>query len=305
MKLYVDLSCDKVSGQQIMQRKFKDYCENCGILSTKEEADVLVYVQVPLSQDLQEWRELKQQGKKIVFIHHYLVKEIVDIVAIFKIPELLEMVDMHIIMSVWGDILKCLHGRKIDDTKIKIIEQAGVNRDNLEQMFFKKYRKPNSICYVGRAKKGLDKFIQLTEDLKGWRRTIFCPDIEKHDNDLTKYEIFTDLTDVDLFEKLSEHRFMYSPYVYSQPYFHLETSIHEAVHCGTAVIVDAEFKNVIPNYMNFGFIRKDEFEKMKYHTLRSKVIICSIFLYQCFRSAEEIAQENLDQIRNYFQGERR
>lgn len=302
-KIYVDLSCDKVSGQQIMQRKFKDYCEECGILSEKEDADILVFVQVPPSQDVEEWQKLKQQGKKIVFIHHYLVKEIVDIVAIFKIPGLLELVDLHIIMSEHVDILTRLKWRGVSDRKIKIIEQAGVDRDKIERRFFYRARNEKTICYVGRARKGLDKFVELTKDLKGWHRSIFCPDVHKYEGDLSKYHIFSSLTGWDLFDLISRHQFLYSPFVYRQPLYHLETSIHEAVHCGTAVIVDDEFNQVIPNFRNNGFVRKDEFQQVDDKTRQLLSIRCSNFLYENFKSAEEIMRENLLEIQSYFRRE--
>lgn len=302
-KIYVDLSCDKVSGQQIMQRKFKDYCEECGILSEKEDADILVFVQVPPSQDVEEWQKLKQQGKKIVFIHHYLVKEIVDIVAIFKIPGLLELVDLHIIMSEHGDILTRLKWRGVSDRKIKIIEQAGVDRDKIEHRFFYRTRNEKTICYVGRARKGLDKFVELTKDLKDWHRSIFCPDVHKYEGDLSKYNVFSSLTGWDLFDMISRHQFLYSPFVYRQPLYHLETSIHEAVHCGTAVIVDDEFSQVIPNFRNNGFVRKDEFQQVDDKTRELLSIKCSNFLYENFKSAEEIMHENLMEIQSYFRRE--
>lgn len=302
-KIYVDLSCDKVSGQQIMQRKFKDYCEECGILSEKENADILVFVQVSPSQDVEEWQKLKQQGKKIVFIHHYLVNEIIDIVAIFKIPGLLELIDLHIIMSEHGDILTRLKWRGVSDRKIKIIEQAGVDRDKIEHRFFYRARTEKTICYVGRARKGLDKFVELTKDLKGWHRSIFCPDVHKYEADLSRYNVFSSLTGWDLFDMISRHQFLYSPFVYRQPLYHLETSIHEAVHCGTAVIVDDEFSQVIPNFRNNGFVRKDEFQQVDDKTRELLSIKCSNFLYENFKSAEEIMHENLMEIQSYFRRE--
>ena len=302
-KIYVDLSCDKVSGQQIMQRKFKDYCEECGVLSEKEDADILVFVPVPLSQDVEEWQKLKQQGKKIVFIHHYLVKELTDIVAIFKIPNLLELVDLHIIMSRHGDILSELTKRGIDDRKIRIIEQAGVDRDKIEHRFFYRSRNAKTICFVGRARKGLDKFVELTKDLKDWHRSIFCPDIHKYEGDLTGYHTFTNLTGFDLFDVISRHMFLYSPYIYKQPYMHLETSIHEAVHCGTTVIVDDEFEEVVPNFRHHGFVGKEEFLKMTESQNQFRAIECSKFLYENFKSAEEIMHENLLEIQSYFRRE--
>ena len=179
-KLYVDLSCDKVSGQQNMQKSFKNFCHSIDALATKEDADILVYVQVEPTQTVEEWKRLKQQGKKIVFIHHYLVKELIDVVAIFKIPGLLELVDLHIIMSEHGDILTRLKWRGVSDKKIKIIEQAGVDRYPIETRYFYRQRDMKTICYVGRAKKGLTNFVTLTKDLTDWHRSIFCPDVDKH-----------------------------------------------------------------------------------------------------------------------------
>ena len=299
-KIYVDLSCDKVSGQQIMQRKFKNYCEECGILSEKEDADILVFVQVPPSQDVEEWQKLKQQGKKIVFIHHYLVKEIVDIVAIFKIPGLLELVDLHIIMNEKSYILDALLNRKIDDRKIRVIEQAGVNRNYLEERYFNSAKFEKSICFVGRARKGLDKFINLTQNLSCWVRTIFCPDVYKYKEVLPCYLVYTDLTGDSLFHLLSHHAFMYSPYIYNQSEYHLETSIHEAVHCGVAVVVDDEFENIIPDFKNRGFIGKEQFKTISAKEAKIKTLTCSRFLYSNFKSAEEIMHENLAEILSFF-----
>ena len=42
MKLYIDLSCDKVSGQQNMQRALRNYVKEQGLYAEKEDADILV-----------------------------------------------------------------------------------------------------------------------------------------------------------------------------------------------------------------------------------------------------------------------
>lgn len=262
MKLYIDLSCDKVSGQQHMQRALRDYCIEQNIYADKLDADILVYVQVPFDENIiDEWKTLKAQGKKIVFIHHYMSKSFYERCAIFKINGLFELIDKHVCISKTCELYDYLISRGIDKTNIFTTELAASNYDMLYHNYFKSVNEklPNSIIFAGKVIKGLDRFVDYCSTHKFNHKTILCPDVHKYEGDLSDFTVYSDKKFSEVYEEFAKHMYLYCPSVYNTPKMHLETVMQEAIPCGCVPLTDHSYLDIIDNFDTSGFVLDSEY----------------------------------------------
>lgn len=264
MKLYIDLSCDKVSGQQNMQRALRNYTKQLGLYAEKEDADILVYVQVPFENNIvDEWRHWKELGKKIVFIHHYMSKSFYERCAVFKIEGLFELIDKHVVISKEAELYQYLLDRGIKESNIYVQELAAAEYNDIYKNYFKIYsEKHTKIAFVGKAIKGVDKFVDFLTEHKITNHVILCPDAQKCAYDLTNYRVYTDRTYDGVYEILSDCKFFYCPSVYNTPTMHLETSLLEAMACGCIPVVDDSYKKILntDDVSKYGLILDTEFD---------------------------------------------
>ena len=277
MKIYVDLSCDKVSGQQHMQRALKNRVIEKGLFAEKEDADVLVYVQVPFDETIvSEWAHYKDLGKKIVFIHHYMSKSFYERCAVFKIPGLFELIDYHICISKECELYDYLIS-KVSPSRVYTTELAAAEYPSIYANYFRAIddKDDASICFVGKVVKGLDQFVKFCKDKNFKRKVILCPDIEKYDGNLDSFEVYTDKKFEQVYEIMSACQFIFCPCVYKTPSYHLETVMQEAIPCGCIPVVDPIYKEIMhePNLAKIGFMCSDEFtteelDKYQYNAVR-------------------------------------
>lgn len=264
MKIYVDLSCDKVSGQQHMQHALKNYVVEHGLFAEKEDADVLVYVQVPFDETLyDEWKRYKEQNKLIVFIHHYMSESFYSRCAIFKVHDLFELIDYHICISDKCELYTYLCS-KISKDRIFTQELATAEYTKLQKYFKTPTQKvKNSICFVGKAIKGIDKFVDFCLKNSFDKAVILCPDAEKCTHDLTAFEVYTNKRFDDVYAIMSDCQYIYCPSVYNTPPMHLETVLQEAIPCGCVPIVDKAYKQIMQtdDLSTVGFIQEDAFDQ--------------------------------------------
>lgn len=290
-KIYVDLSCDKISGQQEMQRKLREGVIKRGIYADKDKANILVYSQVPFNDNIvDEWRKFKKQGKRIVFIHHYFLREKYKNYALFKLKGLFEIIDLHFVTGKDSDIYEdCVKTKK----PVIVYEQGGVNQiDIFDKHFREWYEKVrNSICFVGRKSKGLDDFIEYTsqERFKDWKKHIFCTE----DIDINKsYVQHINLHGDELFEEISKYEFIYFNCDWIAPSHHLEMCLQEAICCGTIVLIGSKIRK----YFDKDF-QKQCFPKLEeitdYEVLQQAQLR---FLFENFKSQNEIIEKNIDNI---------
>lgn len=264
MKIYVDLSCDKVSGQQMMQRALLKQVKEVGLYSEKETADILVYVQVPFDDNIvEEWKQLKALGKKIVFVHHYMSKSFYERCAIFKIDGLFELIDKHICYPRC-ELYEYLISRGVVKQDIFCMELAAAQYDDLNKRYWKKsYDKTNTICFAGSVVKGLDKFVRFCELNNIADPIILCPNIHKYTGNLNNYTVYSDKQYDEVYEEMSKCKYFYCPSVYNTPAFHLETSLQEAIACGCIPVVDDSYEQILQTlyFDSLGFVRESEFKR--------------------------------------------
>ena len=277
MKIYIDLSCDKVNGQQHMQRALRDYCIEKDIYTEKDDADILVYVQVPFDENiLDEWMKYKVQGKRIVFIHHYMSKSFYERCAIFKIEGLFDLIDYHVCISKDCELYDYLLSRKINKDRIFILELAASEYTQLYKKYFKQVydKEVNSICFIGKAIKGVDKFVDYCNEYLFTKMYILCPDIEKCHKDLSKFIVYTNKRFDEVYEIMSKCTFIYCPSVYNTPPMHLETSLQEAIPCGCIPVVDDSYKEILKtkDIQKYGFVLQNEVNKYDLSTLQQSAI---------------------------------
>lgn len=247
-KVYVDLEFDRISGQQIMQKALKDRVIDRGQFASKDDADILVYVQIPFDSNIvDEWKKYREQGKKIVFIHHYMDKSHFVRYAVFNIPHLLEQIDLHIIISRQSDLYPYLLEHGVKKEMILVQELAAAQYDIIRKKYFRKFdEKTDEICFVGRCSKGLDDFVDFLRFTKiNGTINILCPDPHKSSRDLSNYNVYTDKSYEGVYEVMSRTKFIYCPTTYRVPPFHLETTIQEAIPCGCIPIVDSEYRRIL------------------------------------------------------------
>lgn len=296
------MSCDKVSGQQHMQRALLDRCERSGIYAEPDDADFLCYVQVTSDESLlDKWKAWKSNGKKIVFIHHYMSKSFYERCNIFKVKGLFEEIDFHIIISKQSELYDYLVlERAVEPQKIAAYEQAGSEYVVLREEYFKfpEEKIDKSIMFCGKAVKGLDKFVELTKDMTDWRRIILCPDPEKSTANLNEYEIYTDKKFSEVYKTMSNVQFIYVPSVYNAPRMHLETVIQEAIPCGTLVIVDEEFVDVLgsDDIVSDGFVLKRGLKHINYSEMKHRQRRARKFQENNFYTLSEILDKNIETI---------
>lgn len=264
--IYVDLSCDKISGQQHMQRALRDFVIAQGLFSSKDDAKILVYVQVPFDDKLlTEWKRYKEQGKKIVFIHHYMSKSFYERCAIFKQEELFELINYHVCISKMSELYSYLISRDIQRQNIFIIELAAAEYTDLRKKYFKEptEKLPSSILFVGRAVKGIDKFVDYANEYNFAHKIICCPDVEKCTKNLSTFTVYTDKCFDSLYKIMSQCQYIYCPSVYNTPPFHLETVLQEAIPCGCIPIVDESYKAILltDTLQQYGFAKEDSLLK--------------------------------------------
>lgn len=247
-KVYVNLEFDRISGQQIMQKALKDRAIARGQFASKEEADILVYVQIPFDLNIvDEWKRYREQGKKIVFIHHYMDKSHFVRYAVFNIHHLLEQIDLHIIISRQSDLYPYLLEHGVKKETILVQELAAAQYDVIRKKYFTEFdEKTDEICFVGRCSKGLDDFVDFLRFTKiDGTVNILCPDPHKSSRDLSSYNVYTDKSYEGVYEVMSRTKFIYCPTTYRVPPFHLETTIQEAIPCGCIPIVDNEYRRIL------------------------------------------------------------
>jgi len=238
-KLYVDMSCDKISGQQKMQGFLLNEVKKRNLFTEKEDADVLVYAQIPFNKEIKnEWSSYKNNGKKIVFIHHYCDRRIYQNNAIFNIDGLLELIDLHIVISKDSDLYKELFLKKF---KVIAYEQAGSNYYEIHNKHWVNFKDKdkNSICFVGRKSKGLNEFINYTsqEKFKHWKKVILTSkELDETYNLDNSYDIHIGKTNDELYNEIKKCQFLYLDINLIQPFDHMETIVHEAIPCGTIII---------------------------------------------------------------------
>lgn len=266
MSIYVDLSCDKVSGQQHMQRALRDFVIAKGLFSSKDDAKILVYVQVPFDDKiLAEWKRYKEQGKKIVFIHHYMSKSFYERCAIFKQEGLFELIDYHVCISKMSELYSYLLSRGVQRQNIFVIELAAAEYTDLRKKYFKEptEKLPSSILFVGKAIKGVDKFVDYANEHNFVHKIICCPDIEKCTKDLSTFTVYTDKRFESVYEIMSQCQYIYCPSVYNTPPFHLETVLQEAIPCGCVPIVDESYKAILltDTLQQYGFVEENSLLK--------------------------------------------
>lgn len=272
MKIYVDMSFDKISGQQVSQKALLNECNKRKLSSDENSADILVYVQVPWDTTLvDKWKKYHEQGKKIVFIHHCSAYNAFNFWSIYNIPGLLEEVDLHIVAYEKSEIYNYLvKARGIDKSKIKCIELASIDYKYIHNKYFKNFKEKenNSICFVGRYKKGLKEFIKFTKPLINYKKYIFCPDIHKYKDEIPDdFHIFTSLSGDSLYEKLSDIQYCFNESTFYMPENHFEIVMMEAIACGTINIITPTFYSVIPENISrkkylkkIGFVETYNFE---------------------------------------------
>lgn len=264
--IYVDLSCDKISGQQHMQRALRDFVISQDLFSAKDTAKILVYVQVPFDDKLlSEWKCYKEQGKKIIFIHHYMSKSFYERCAIFKQEGLFELIDYHVCISKMSELYSYLLSRGVQRQNIFIIELAAAEYTDLRKKYFRESTEklPSSILFVGRAVKGIDKFVDYANEHNFAYKIICCPDIKKCTKDLSTFTVYTDKCFDSLYKIMSQCQYIYCPSVYNTPPFHLETILQEAIPCGCVPIVDESYKVILltDTLQQYGFAEEDSLLK--------------------------------------------
>ena len=262
MSIYVDLSCDKVSGQQHMQRALRDFVIAKGLYSEKENADVLVYVQVPFDDTIiNEWTRYKNEGKKIIFIHHYMSKSFYERCAIFKQPGLFELIDYHVCISKLSELYRYLLCRGVARSNIFIIELAASNYRELRAKYFKTFyeKLANSVLFVGKAIKGIDKFVEYANTHNFEHKIICCPDVQKCTKSLDNFDVYTDKRFDTLYEIMSNSQYIYCPSVYETPPFHLETVLQEAIPCGCIPLIDNSYESILmtDTPLQYGFVNEN------------------------------------------------
>ena len=303
-KLYIDMSCDKVNGQQHMQRCLMNKCKEMNIYSEAEDADILCYVQVKPDENLvNDWRRWKAQGKKIVFIHHYMSKSFYERCNIFKLPGLLEELDYQIIISKESELYDYLiNGRNCDPAKIAAYEQAGSEYNVLREKYFKFFPEKieKSIMFCGKAVKGIDKFVEFTKNMSDWKRIILCPDPEKAKSDLSNYEVYNNKTFDSVYEVMSNTQFIYVPTSYKAPPMHVETVVQEAIPCGTLVVVDEDFVDIIKSddFQDKGFVMKSALKYLTDKDCRTRQRRAKSFQETYFLTLSDILKKNIETLQS-------
>ena len=292
MKLYVDI-CGAFGGQLIMQQALKDEVVRQKMYAPLDEADVLIYVQIPLDFDINIWKKAKAAGKSIIFIHHYFEK--FENFCIFKVPGALKLIDLHI--TIGKDC--ALH--KYLKTKVKHIityEQVCVNQHALRTKYLvNDIDKLNSICFVGRFNKGAEDFAEYVSQSKfdKFDKTIFCLDDKYYQSrDLSKFnniKFVLNHSDHKLFSDVSTHRFIYMNQDMNASTNHFETVMHEAMALGVVIILGANPRRYINVVNEMGFLHPDDDVNLNYsynQFLQFK------YLTDNFLTRSSLLQKNID-----------
>lgn len=268
MKIYIDLSFTKISGQYIMHKALKDEVIARGMYAEKEDCDVAVYVQASFDKSLDEFKALKAAGKKIVFIHHYFSN--FEHYAIFTVPRLLELVDLNLCIAEDSDLYKYLVKR---GCKPIVYEQVAVDYNYITYNYFKSASlKDNSICFVGRANKGLDDFIDYIETNsldKTNKIGIFCAtDKEDVEIEVKKlgiekgYAVAVNKSGDMLWKDMTNYKYLYMNADMMAGKNHLETVMHEAMAMGVIVILGPNQRRYITaSDDETGFLQPDFFKQ--------------------------------------------
>lgn len=304
MKLYIDLSCDKVSGQQNMQRALRNYVKEQGLYAEKEDADILVYVQVPFENNIaDEWKHWKELGKKIVFIHHYMSKSFYERCAVFKIEGLFELIDKHVVISKEAELYQYLLDRGIKESDIYVQELAAAEYNVIHGKYFRPYsEKHTKIAFVGKAIKGIDRFIEFINERNITNHVILCPDAQKCKYDLTNYRVYTDRTYDGVYEILSDCKFFYCPSVYNTPTMHLETSLLEAMAAGCIPVVDKSYEKILntDDVTKRGFILDTDFDR--FNTMNGREFQRKIEYFYCtnFKTLSQTLEMLTNKLLTFF-----
>lgn len=308
MKIYADLSFTKISGQYIMQKALRDELIKRNMYETKENCDVAVYVQVPFEGSYEEFSKLKREGKKIVFIHHYFSK--FEHYAIFTVPGLLELVDLNICIAKDSQLYDYLVKRGCNPI---VYEQVAVDQDYIYKHYWKDFdEKEKSICFVGRANKGLDDFlsyINKTSIVNDHKIGIFCAtDKQVIEDDAlalkAKYgfDVYVNKCADELWKLMTNYQFIYMNADMLAGKNHLETVMHEAMSMGVIVILgDNQRRYIVDADATTGFVYTDFYKEdhnsqyYQYKQIRQRDYLKSNFI-----DKEQMMDKNINTIINYF-----